>query len=610
MVVWFLKWRQMLWITLLVAQLWSGGLMCSTGDGEERLAVWWQAEQERSGHGYLQLSLRKTGVTIPAWLEQGGKWATVGVWVGVSLTAVWQLRAGEIAPLMAGVILTIATHQVRSKVEHLRKQRYQEEEIVVWQNLAEEGLNGAIAQARLASAEEKESIGGSKRELSEKTRSQNVKSPLLEMGQSLAQLVEDLPIGTNQGMLHFLWALVSGNLLESRGAIFPALQKMGLDEAESRRAWAAFAKGKWKISQLLTQWQRQVEAEGVWEEHRFEEYRVKAVDLVGFWRPKLQNCLSKHYKAEAGKALPAVVLGMVTRVGQMGGQRIPLPTDFIRVDPDDPSEATLTSKLLKRVAASLADDEVAVLDAGFSLKELLDVEMKRFLLRLATNATARRNSPPPYKGHGRPPEWGDIVRPLARTYNGKTTAATPADRQVEWQIKDKKGHQLTIKAQFWDDLLHSEQKPDPQAQTFNIVAIHDPRYKKPLLLATPLSLKGETLQELYLDRWPVEQLPLSAKQMIGAVRQFVHAPESIQRLPEISLLAGAILTYVAAKLPPIPTGFWDRAPKATPGRLRRVLTGQPLSPDLPLSARIRKKNSLIAHLLKGILAHRRQKRVK
>ncbi len=160
---------------------------------------------------------------------------------------------------------------------------------------------------------------------------------------------------------------------------------------------------------------------------------------------------------------------------------------------------------------------------------------------------------------------------------------------------------------FWDNLLHSEQKPNADAETFNIVAIDDPRYKKPLLLATPLNLKRETLKEIYLDRWPVEQLPLSAKQMIGAVRQFVHASQSVQRLPEISLLAGAILTYVAAKLPPIPTGFWDRAPKATPGRLRRVLTGQPLSPDLPLSARIRKKNSVTAHLPKGILAHRSEK---
>ena len=249
------------------------------------------------------------------------------------------------------------------------------------------------------------------------------------------------------------------------------------------------------------------------------------------------------------------------------------------------------------------------MDAGFSLKELLDVGMERFLLRLALNATARRNYLPEYKGKGRHPEWGAIVRPLARTYDGKTIEATPADRQTEWTIENK-GQALTIKAEFWDDLVLSTQKVDDKAANFHIVAIHDPRYKKPLLLATPLRLSGETLRKLYKDRWVVELLPLSAKQMIGAARQFVHAPESVQRLPELSLLAGAILSYVAAKLPPIPTGFWDRAPQSTPGRLRRALTGQPLSPDLSLPARIRKKNSVTAHLPKGILAHRRQKRAK
>jgi len=96
--------------------------------------------------------------------------------------------------------------------------------------------------------------------------------------------------------------------------------------------------------------------------------------------------------------------------------------------------------------------------------------------------------------------------------------------------------------------------------------------------------------------------------MIGTVRQFVHTDQTVQRLPELSLLAGATLTYVAAKLPPIPTGFWERAPKSTPGRLRRVLTGRPFPANLPLPARIRKKESVTDHLPKGILAHRRQKR--
>ena len=595
MLIWLLNWRQTFYLTLLISLLWSGSPAFSAGDGEERLAGWWRTEAEQSAHGYLQAEWVRRSVSVPVWLGQVRVCALTGLWVGVSLTMGWQIVGGETGVLQSGV-LVLATHQVRNNLRRFKELQSQEEVIAVQRNLMR-----AVAQARLTAIDEKCDVEALADLVSQ------TGAPELEMAQSLAQLVEDLPVGTNLGLLHVLWSLVSGNLLQSRGALFPALQRMGLDEAESRRAWAAFAKGKWGIPELLTQWQKQVEEEGKWEEHRFGEYRVKAIDLVAFWRSTLKNCPGKHYKSEAGKALPATVLGIITRVGQMGEQRVPLPTGFIRVDPEDASETTLITRLLKHAAKTLADDEIAVLDAGFSLKELLDVEMERFLLRLALNAAARRNKLPEYKNKGRHPEWGDIVRPLARTYKGKTLEATPADRQTEWTIEDK-GQSLTIKAEFWDDLVLSSQKVDKKADIFHIVAIHDPRYKKPLLLATSLRLDGETLREVYKDRWVVELLPLSAKQMIGAARQFVHAPESVQRLPELSLLAGAILSYVAAKLPPIPTGFWDRAPKPTPGRLRRVLTGLHF-PNLPLPARIRKKNSVTDHLPKGILAHRRQKRV-
>jgi hypothetical protein len=34
--------------------------------------------------------------------------------------------------------------------------------------------------------------------------------------------------------------------------------------------------------------------------------------------------------------------------------------------------------------------------------------------------------------------------------------------------------------------------------------------------------------------------------MVGAHRQFVHNPESVQRLPELALLAGSILSFLTA----------------------------------------------------------------
>ena len=69
--------------------------------------------------------------------------------------------------------------------------------------------------------------------------------------QTLAAVVESLPIGTNLALYQFLWMLVSGALLASRGALFPALQAIGLGAAEARRAWAAFRYGTWSITPML-----------------------------------------------------------------------------------------------------------------------------------------------------------------------------------------------------------------------------------------------------------------------------------------------------------------------------------------------------------------------
>jgi hypothetical protein len=129
------------------------------------------------------------------------------------------------------------------------------------------------------------------------------------------------------------------------------------------------------------------------------------------------------------------------------------------------------------------------------------------------------------------------------------------------------------------------------------------------VLATPLKLKATTVKAIYQDRWPVEQIPLAAKQMVGAHRQFVYADESIQRLPELALLAGSILTFLAATAPLAPTGFWDRQPKRTPGRFRRSLMGKPFPHSYPLPVQLRKKASVTAHLPKGFLARRLKRSV-
>ncbi|HZP81377.1 MAG TPA: hypothetical protein VFB21_07050 [Chthonomonadaceae bacterium] len=162
-----------------------------------------------------------------------------------------------------------------------------------------------------------------------------------------------------------------------------------------------------------------------------------------------------------------------------------------------------------------------------------------------------------------------------------------------------------IRAHLFDHLVLLEAAPG--SPSFRIVVIFDPRYADPLVLATNLSVSAYALWCLYRDRWPIEQMPLAAKQMLGADRSFVFGKESRHRLPELALLAGNVLSYLAATSQPVATGFWDRCTRPTCGRLRRALSPVCFS-DLPFPAgQVRKKESVTAHLPKGVQAYRRQK---
>ena len=395
---------------------------------------------------------------------------------------------------------------------------------------------------------------------------------------------------------------LSGALLSSRGALFPDLQAIGLLPAAVRRAWAAFRFGAWAIEDLLSAWEAYVLEKQLWQAHQYDGYYPIAVDLTAYWRPTLKDCPSKHYYPLAENTLPAIVLGIIARVGSLNGQRVAIIRKLVRIDPDDPSEAKLQTRVVTQAAETLAEDEILVYDAGFKIRELQEAGTERYEVRLAKNFTAHRNELPPYKGHGRHPEYGKLVHPLARTRKGKHIPATPPDRIETWTSNG-----IEFRAEFWDNLVLPDVKVHPNNPIFHVVAIYDPRYREPWLLACPLRLSGPALRGLYRDRWPVEQIPLAAKQMLGGARQFVFASESCQRLPELNLLAGSIVTYLAVSLPAVLIGFWDYNPKPTPGWSRRLLARTPFPKSYPLPCQLRKKDSVTDHLPKRILGHRLKK---
>ena len=415
-------------------------------------------------------------------------------------------------------------------------------------------------------------------------------------------VVQLTPIGTNLGLARIMWAMVNGSFLQSRGAIFAALQNSGFEPAEIHQSWSALRYGSWRIDELVSDWQMYVARENQWRERRYERRKVVSIDITGFWRPRLKGWLGKHYHHMFGKALPAVVVGVVAISGEIGGRRIPILRAIVRCQPEM-SEAAFRTWLLREAVARGQSDEVKVVDAGFKISELHEAGVKGYVIRAATNFTARRNRLPKYKGRGRRSIYGTKIRPLARKRLDKPIAATSPDQTSEFKYEKR-----TIRTAYWKELVLTDTPVSEDASTFSVYVFYDPHYTKPLVLVTDLELSPESVYLIYKDRWPVEQPPLAAKQMIGLHRQFVFAPEACFRLPELALLAGSILTYAAAVLPPVPSGFWDRKPQATPGRLRRLL-GQAELPNLTaFDPQLRNKRSLSAHLPKGVAAHRRQKR--
>lgn len=418
----------------------------------------------------------------------------------------------------------------------------------------------------------------------------------------LAQVLEEVPLGTNLGLFHLLFALLSGRFLPARGAVIPALSSLGLSAQVVLRSNAALCYGCWHIQNLLDPWQKRVKHEGHFVPSSYEGVQPVACDLTAFFRPQLQGLTSKHYVSQAGKALPAVVFGLSVAVGQVGSTRLGIPRLILRRAADE-NEATLQTRLVRQVHKTLSPEEAAIVDAGFGLADLLGITDLRFVARVRTNQSARRNFLPVYGGKGARPKRGELVRPLARTRKGKTIAATAPDLITHWS--DGK---YDLEAHVWNDLVLPEQKPG--ARTFRIIAVYDPRYKEPLLLATTLAVSAWAVWRLYRDRWAVEHLPLAAKSMLGAERSFVFGKESRFRLPELALLAGNLLSYVAATSAPVASGFWDRAARPTCGRLRRVLAGLH-SAELPIpSGELRKKESVTSHLKTGVEGHRRQKAIR
>lgn len=425
------------------------------------------------------------------------------------------------------------------------------------------------------------------------------------------EIVKQAPIGTNLALYGGLMTMMSGAMLGSRGALIPALHSVGFDREASMRIWQGLAHGSWAVNDMLKELRQHIVAEGQWTAQEVGGYRVKALDTVGYFRPRLKGCQTRHYNSAADKALPAINLGQVAMVGRVGKQNVTVPCAIMRAEGRIHSEEDLMQALCKQAAQHVTAQDVVTADRKFSPLTLVKAGCRQLVIRRSKNLTLRRSTPPPYRGRGRPPEYGDIVRPLSRRRKDRVIPATPPDERYSWQEPhadqaDGDGTSITITAKVWRKVVPTQQKTwtirdcKLMADTvWTAVVIEHPKFDEPMVVLATVALSSEQTYQVVRSRWGVEQPPLVAKQLLGLHRQFVWAQHMRFRYPELSLLAAGILTYVASTVnTPTPTGWWDHRPKPTAGRLRRQLLRVDWH-QLPLHTRLREKRSVTAHLPKG-----------
>lgn len=89
-------------------------------------------------------------------------------------------------------------------------------------------------------------------------------------------------------MVQYTMSLRNFNGVEAAEIFSPT----GLPADAVRRSGAALAYGCWTVRPLLRAWQHRVHQEGRWHAHRYEGFCPVACGVVGFFRPRLQGCLT------------------------------------------------------------------------------------------------------------------------------------------------------------------------------------------------------------------------------------------------------------------------------------------------------------------------------
>jgi hypothetical protein len=339
---------------------------------------------------------------------------------------------------------------------------------------------------------------------------------------TLLQITMRVTLGTRLCLVQALFTLMSGQLLESRGAIIPALFNLGFDQRETQRIRQAIHRGAWSTNQLLKHFYALVVHQQHWQPLRIAGYTVNALDTTAIFRPKLQGCQTRHYHPMAGRCLPSTNFALLGSIGSIQDQNVTLLRCITRGDEGANTEEALMRRIAVQAARVLEHDETAitVADRKFNALELLESGHSLLVLRRARNMTFRRASFTANTGRGRPVKHGEIIRPLERVFKGKTLLASSADQECTWVELDKDGQELVLHASIWVGLVFFEQKSWSverlalnKSSLWTVMTVKHPSFELPMLIA--LNVPGLTPVEAcraVKARWGIEQAPQARQQ--------------------------------------------------------------------------------------------------
>jgi len=382
-------------------------------------------------------------------------------------------------------------------------------------------------------------------------------------------------------------------------------------EQRSRRAAKAVSNGAYSLMEMTTTLHKYLTKQPYFETTTIQGYSIVPVDFVAYQRPTAKSIQTKSYSSKHGKAIPAIPFGVVATQGVVRGQRVAIPRGISFPDTNKNDVIEQKKHIYEEIVRCTTNKDIVVCDAGFSLADAISVGVINPVIRLATNKTfgaTQGKIPERRSNRGKAPtkHKAEIVRPLARKHKDHLIEATPPSYTTEFTNNDE----CIIKIEVWEnvyfleshlDNLNEECKEKLRSIPLVVIAVYHPDYENPILLGTPMQeITPENLYRTYTNRWPIEGIPQVGKRILsgGGGRHFTHCRNSNFRIPVFSMLVGVILKVMAAHSPPVSTGFWDKKPKPTFGRLLKQLK----KVGIQLSTKLFKKKSQTKHLPIGFEA--------